>query len=536
MPDPVDPRQGTSAAQHGDSGASIPRESLARTRRQTVRLTVSIPAIISLVVIAGGVFVRNQLITTSQQKGLSVAVREGLDYSADLVTLFTIIMAILSAGVGLLLALQIVRPLRDIEESMAALARGELAQMRNTPLGEFSYIGSTFNSMVTHLEHLFAERDRQMKEAAARARFLIARDGTILSAEGAVRRIMGISPREIIGHRAGSPFADAPDADVGRAVLDACARVLADPRPGNSVEEDLNLIRGGEPLALNMILSPIVTGERGVDQWLLEVRDITGAQSFREQMQRADRLAAVGTLATGIAHEIRNPLASMKGMMQLLDEQSRSGQPPLIPPQEYHQRIIGEIERLERLVNAIMDFAQGDPEPPGETDLNDLMRSVAEGAMLSAGSETHLVQLRMEFDPNLPMPFVQHGRLRQALLNLARNAVEHVVEHGGGVVRISTMYLPVNELRPVILCVANTCERLSPDELERLFEPFHTTKAGGTGLGLAIAYQAVVSNGGVLETDWEDGEIRFWVRLPMDARMDLRRSSGVVRKTPVPAE
>lgn len=536
MPDPVDPRAPVAPRPRSDSSASIPSESLARTRRQTVRLTVSIPALISLVVIAGGVFVRNQLLTTAEQKGLSAAVREGIDYSADLVMLFTIIMAFLSAGVGLLLALQIVRPLRDIEESMAALARGELATMRNTPLGEFSYIGSTFNSMVTHLERLFAERDRQMKEAAARARFLVSREGAILSAEGAVRRILGISPRELVGHRAGSPFPEGSGADSGEAVLNACARMLAGARPTGSVEEDIELSQGGETVALSLVLSPIVTGEQGVEQWLFEVRDITGAQSFREQMQRADRLAAVGTLATGIAHEIRNPLASMKGMMQLLDEQSRGDQPALIPPQEYHQRIIGEIERLERLVNAIMDFAQGDPEPAAETDLNELLRSVAEGAMLSSESDAHLVQLRMEFDPNLPMPSVQQGRLRQALLNLARNAVEHVVAHGGGVVRLSTMYLPVNELRPIILCVANSCDRMMPDELERLFEPFHTTKAGGTGLGLSIAYQAVVSNGGILEADWEDGEIRFWVRLPMDARLDLRRSSGVVRKTPIPVE
>ena len=105
------------------------------------------------------------------------------------------------------------------------------------------------------------------------------------------------------------------------------------------------------------------------------------------------------------------------------------------------------------------------------------------------------------------------------------------MERGSGGVRISSMYLPVNEVRPLILCISIPCDLLSEDEIERFFVPFDTTMAEGTGVGLPIAYQAIVSNGGVLECDMEDGDLRFWIRLPLDSRTDLRRTSGVVLKS-----
>jgi nitrogen-specific signal transduction histidine kinase/HAMP domain-containing protein len=510
-------------------GAPIERESIAKTRRQTVRLTVSIPAVTALIVVGGGIFLRDQLLTIALDPATSPRIKDGIEYSADLVLIFTAVVATISALVGLLLAFQIVKPLRAIEESLAALTRGELTQIPSSPLSEFSNLGSTFNSMVTHLERLFAERDRQMQEASARARLLLDKGGHVRFAEGALKRILNVSPRELVGGDFSASLAEHENPGV-QALMRGCAKLL-NSAPSMSVTEcDITFDRSGEEVVLNLVISPLVAEGEGPEEWLLEIRDMTAAKSFREQMQRADRLAAVGTLATGIAHEIRNPLASMKGMMQLLQEQTEREGPPMVPPEEYHRRVIGEIVRLERLVSAIMDFAQGEPQLPEETDLNGLLRATAEAAILSVGEGADIVELRFELEDGLPFPILQQGRLRQALLNLIKNAVEAVLERGSGGVRISSMYLPVNEVRPLILCISNPCDLLSQDEIERIFEPFHTTKAEGTGLGLPIAYQAIVSNGGVLECDMEAGDLRFWIRLPLDSRTDLRRTSGVVLK------
>lgn len=512
-------------------GSPIERESIAKTRRQTVRLTVSIPAVTALIVIGGGVFLRDQLLTIALDPGTSPRIKDGIEYSADLVLIFTGVVATISALVGLLLALQIVKPLRAIEESLAALTRGELTQVPSSPLSEFSNLGSTFNSMVTHLERLFAERDRQMQESSARARLLLDKAGCVRFAEGALKRILNVAPRDLVGGDFSAPQAVHENAGV-QALMRGCAQLLGAATPTGAAECDIVFTRGAEDVVLNLMISPLVAEGEGPEEWLLEIRDVTAVKSFREQMQRADRLAAVGTLATGIAHEIRNPLASMKGMMQLLEEQTASGAAPIVPPEEYHRRVIGEIVRLERLVSAIMDFAQGEPQLPEETDLNELLRASAEAAILSAGPGADIVELRFELEDGIPHPILQQGRLHQALLNLIKNAVEAVVERGSGAIRISSMYLPVNEIRPLILCIANPCDFMSQEDIERIFEPFHTTKAEGTGLGLPIAYQAVVSNGGVLECDMEEGNLRFWIRLPLDSRTDLRRSSGVVLKAP----
>src|SRR5690606_26099962 len=96
--------------------------------------------------------------------------------------------------------------------------------------------------------------------------------------------------------------------------------------------------------------------------FLIDVRDLTGMRKFHEQMQRADRLAALGTLATGIAHEIRNPLAAMKAMTQLLNEDAANA-PEGGLTREYLPRVISEIDRLDRLVRSIMDFANTERAP-----------------------------------------------------------------------------------------------------------------------------------------------------------------------------
>jgi signal transduction histidine kinase len=103
---------------------------------------------------------------------------------------------------------------------------------------------------------------------------------------------------------------------------------------------------------------------------------------FYEQIQRADRLAAVGTLATGIAHEIRNPLASIRGMVQLLAEAGPEG---VGSSTEYTTRILREVDRLEKLISGIMDFANKEGSPPEEVDINALLTEVVESARLNGG-------------------------------------------------------------------------------------------------------------------------------------------------------
>jgi signal transduction histidine kinase len=277
-------------------------------------------------------------------------------------------------------------------------------------------------------------------------------------------------------------------------------------------------------------------GENPTDtRRLVVLRDITGIATFYEQMQRADRLAAVGTLATGIAHEIRNPLASIRGMMQLLAEStgdSANGLPEIVQA-EYHHRMLKEVDRLEKLVAGIMNFAQAAHSPVEEVDINLLLREVIESAQMQSEDASASIEINWDLDEKLPRVHLQAERLRQALLNLAINAFQHCASNGLGWIRVQSLYLPINHQRPIIICIANPGEMIAENARERLFEPFYTTKPDGTGLGLPIAYQTIIANGGVLELECGDGEIQFWVRLPKEHAL-ARSDSGHIR-VPTPA-
>lgn len=504
---------------------------IAAARKRTVRLIVSIPALLALIQMAGGVFIRNELLTISRTSGALAPVRQGLEFSADFVLGMSGVCAALAAAVGLVLAWSIVRPLRSIELRMLDIARGDLTALSTLPqLGELGFMGRTFNQMVGQLHRVFEERDRLLRQASSRARIQIDETGQVRSAEQSVRRLLNLDPAELIGvNLLKEPGAPEQPGSTLAFLRREVRGLIEESRAGILSEHQIEIEREEEPMILLLSIAPVLVGESTSPQFLLEVRDITGMVSFHQQMQRTDRLAAVGTLATGIAHEIRNPLASIKGMVQLMAESARMQSGGATEEEsEFHERVIKEVVRLEGLVSAIMDFAQGEDVPPEPTDVNALLCEAVEASRQAVETEA-IIEVAYELDETLPLANMQAHRLQQAFLNLTRNAFQALAENGGRI-RIHSLHLPVNEERPIILCIANTGEPIAPEQRERIFEPFFTTKAEGTGLGLPIAYQAVAANGGMLELECEGGEIQFWVRLPLDVTRSTQFKSRTVRK------
>jgi signal transduction histidine kinase len=153
-------------------------------------------------------------------------------------------------------------------------------------------------------------------------------------------------------------------------------------------------------------------------------------RKFHEQMERADRLAALGTFAAGMAHEVRNPLASMKGMVQLLAESADPEQ-----QSEYVRRLDSEIARLESLMSEVLEFAQPEPARPRPTDLNRVVRESLDVASERHQPEARQVSVRLELDPALPPGVVEIRRLHQAIVNLILNAFEAAPDGSEVVIR-----------------------------------------------------------------------------------------------------
>jgi two-component system sensor histidine kinase HydH len=241
-------------------------------------------------------------------------------------------------------------------------------------------------------------------------------------------------------------------------------------------------------------------------------RAATAIENFRgfEASQEQARLAALGTMAAGLAHEIRNPLAGIKGAAQLL-----RGMGPTTDQAEFLQVIVDETDRLNKVVTDFLDYARHFELSLAPTDLNQLVRQTT--SLLRAQGLPEGIQLVESLEEPLPLLALDGDKLRQVVLNLLRNAVQAMPE--GGELQVTTTQRPPGpkaERALVELCVHDTGVGLSAETLKSLFIPFFTTKHDGTGLGLAISQRIVRAHQGELRVESQEGEgARFVVSLPV---------------------
>jgi two-component system sensor histidine kinase PilS (NtrC family) len=235
---------------------------------------------------------------------------------------------------------------------------------------------------------------------------------------------------------------------------------------------------------------------------LVVFQDLTELRRIEEDLKRADRLAALGTLAAQLAHEIRNPLAAMRGSAQLL-VQEPGGDPSSAKLVEI---LLRESDRLSKLVEDFLRFAR--PPPPVKQAL-ELEVLVAETVdMLRADPLAWQVGVEMALAP-LSVP-VDADQLRQVLINILRNAFQ--AAGPGGQVRVTLE--AADEL--ALLRIWDSGGSIPAADLSRIFEPFFSTREGGTGLGLSTAYSIVRAHGGNIRVSSSPQEgTEFLIRLPL---------------------
>jgi two-component system sensor histidine kinase HydH len=225
----------------------------------------------------------------------------------------------------------------------------------------------------------------------------------------------------------------------------------------------------------------------------LYLRQRRRAERAQRSEEQSRRLAALGQMSAVLAHELRNPLASLKGHAQLLER----ALPPGEPPRGKAELVVSEAQRLERLVTDLLGFVRTGELKRAPTDLAALASSVAaersQDRILVAGQAANVA--------------IDGDRLRQVLANLVDNALQS----GEGIVEI----VIADRSAEVEIAVRDHGPGMAPDDLPRLFEPFFTTRTQGTGLGLAIARHIVELHGGTLTAaNASGGGARFTVVLP----------------------
>lgn len=238
--------------------------------------------------------------------------------------------------------------------------------------------------------------------------------------------------------------------------------------------------------------------------------DVTDEREMMRRTLRAERLAAVGTMAAGLAHEVRNPLNSAQLQLDVLERKIAKGTLSAEGVRSTSRILRDELRRLERLVEDFLSFAQPRPLNLELCDVNQLIQSLVD----LVAPEVHAagIDMHVEFDPVIGKIEVEPQRLRQVFLNLFRNAKEAMGECGTLTVRTHGPGSDGN----VIIEVADTGPGFADDA--PIFDAFYTTKEGGTGLGLAIVHRIIADHGGTISVRGQAGDTRFRISLPQSTR------------------
>ncbi len=227
-----------------------------------------------------------------------------------------------------------------------------------------------------------------------------------------------------------------------------------------------------------------------------------------QQMERADRLASVGEMAAGIAHEIKNPLTGIAAAITIIKDDFEQDDPRT----EIINEVLEQIKRLDKTVNDLLFFGKPAPPEPAYVNLNGLVEKTL--AFASQHKSGRNIEKKLELEATLPPVFVDPKQIQQVFLNLILNALQAM--QNSGMLTVRTALVESGEKKLARVSIADTGPGIPAQLLPKIFTPFFTTKAQGTGLGLAICHKLVTQHGGELNVSSEDGAgTEFTVDLPV---------------------
>ncbi|MBN3553823.1 PAS domain S-box protein [Fictibacillus nanhaiensis] len=258
----------------------------------------------------------------------------------------------------------------------------------------------------------------------------------------------------------------------------------------------------GHWVTLEANATPIANDSDQPDSFVVVARDLTERKKTEEMLRKSDKLSVLGQLAAGVAHEIRNPLTSIRGFLQLL--QSRASE-----NEDYYEIMLSEIDRINSIVGEFMLLAKPQAMNFVQTDLRQLLRHVI--SILDTQAILTNVQIYFESEPDLPEIWCVDNQIKQVFVNMLKNAIEAMPT--GGSVHI---HLKKEGGYVVASFIDHGCG-ISEERLPTLGEPFYTTKEKGTGLGLMICYKIVENHHGkILINSKIDQGTTFSILLPIE--------------------
>ena len=347
------------------------------------------------------------------------------------------------------------------------------------------FLAQAYRSTRTSLTRIKAFSDNVVERMPVG---LVALDGNgrVISFNQAAEATLRLSSDQVTGRTASEVLP--------RQVLDLVAALKDSTRTAIGKEFDCSF-RDGRIVPLDVTLSSL-KGEDGTD-WgtIILCRDLTEVQNLKREVETTRRLASLGRLAAGVAHEIRNPLSSIKGFATYFRDRYRDNP----EDQKTSEVMIQEVDRLNRVISQLLEFAR----PPVIQKKRASLQSLIQRSLKMIERQTSAkgIQVLSELPSDIQDVDLDPDGINQVLLNLYLNAIE-AMEQGGTL----TVSLSKKESSPwVKLTVTDTGAGISREDLEHVFDPYFTTKQTGTGLGLAIVHKIIEAHRGEVRAESEVG-------------------------------
>jgi len=345
------------------------------------------------------------------------------------------------------------------------------------------FLAQAYRSTRTSLTRIKAFSDNVVEKMPVG---LVAMDGKgrIISFNQTAEATLRLASDQVLGRTA---FEVLP-----RQVLDMVSALKDTTRTAIGKELDCSL-PDGQMVPLDVTLSSLKGEDGAVWGTIILCRDMTEVQSLKREVETSRRLASLGRLAAGVAHEIRNPLSSIKGFATYFKERYRDNP----DDQKTSEIMIQEVDRLNRVISQLLEFAR----PPAIQKKRASLQSLIQHSlkMIERQASAKGVQVRSNLPSEIREVELDPDGINQVLLNLYLNAVE-AMDQGGTL----TVSLHREERSPwVKIVVSDTGRGISKEDLEHVFDPYFTTKQTGTGLGLAIVHKIIEAHGGEVRAESE---------------------------------
>ena len=265
--------------------------------------------------------------------------------------------------------------------------------------------------------------------------------------------------------------------------------------------------RKGKRIPLEVGAQPLRDAENNLFGYVLLFKDLSEIRALRREIARNQRLASVGRLAAGVAHEIRNPLSSIKGLATYFKERYQDK----LDDQQIANIMIQEVDRLNRVVGQLLDFARPIKISKKPISMQALIQDSLKLVERQASEKNITIETR--FPAQMDPVSVDSDRLNQVLLNLYLNAIDSMDEGG----RLEILIPNAAQKHTTEIKIIDDGNGISPEDLAHIFDPYFTTKATGTGLGLAIVHNIVDAHGGKVMAESHPGRgTTFSIRLPLN--------------------